>query len=73
MTTKSDQILRQPSVTAITGLSRSTLWRLERAGQFPARRRLGPQAVGWVQSEVEAWIASRVPVASSSANLQDPR
>ena len=67
MTTKSDQILRQPSVTAITGLSRSTVWRLERAGQFPSRRRLGPQAVGWIRSEIEAWIASRVPAASSSA------
>ena len=71
MTTMSDQILRQPSVTAITGLSRSTVWRLERAGQFPPRRRLGPQAVGWVRSEIEAWIASRVPATSSSADVLD--
>src|SRR5437773_1916694 len=33
-------VLRAADVVRISGLSRSTLWRLERAGSFPARRRL---------------------------------
>lgn len=61
-----DRILRLPAVVARTGVSRSTLRRLEHAGQFPSRRQLGPQAVGWVQSEIDAWIASRVEVAPPS-------
>lgn len=32
---------------------------LEKAGKFPLRRVMGPRAVAWVESEVEAWIASR--------------
>jgi prophage regulatory protein len=33
--------------------------RLERAGQFPKRKRLGACRVAWYADEVEAWIASR--------------
>jgi predicted DNA-binding transcriptional regulator AlpA len=35
------------------------LWRLERQGQFPARRILTANAVGWIAGEVEAWIVTR--------------
>jgi predicted DNA-binding transcriptional regulator AlpA len=34
--------------------------RLEAAGRFPARRQLGPRAVGWAESEVSAWIANPI-------------
>jgi len=46
-------------VEAITGLSRSTLWRAERRGDFPARRRLSVGRVAWDEGEVLAWVASR--------------
>ncbi len=52
-------ILRTPDVMKATGLSRTTLWRLERSGRFPERVRLGPNSVGWVESEVLAWIDAR--------------
>ena len=35
-----ERILRQSEVLAITGLGRTTLWRLEKRGEFPARRRI---------------------------------
>ena len=54
-----DEIKRLPWVTATTGLSRTTLWRLERAGRFPRRVKLSTRAVGWRASDVEAWIAGR--------------
>ena len=34
--------------------------RLEKAGHFPQRKRLGPCRVAWLCSEIEAWIVSRV-------------
>ena len=51
------RILRYPEVTLRTGLSRTTIWRLERTGDFPPRRQLSPNAVGWIESDVEEWIA----------------
>jgi len=42
-----------------TGLSRSTRWRLERTGLFPRKRRISPNCCGWIESEIEAWIADR--------------
>ena len=58
------QVLRRPEVCALTGLSYSTIHRLERTGTFPARRRLSPNAVGWLRVEVEAWVGGRGTAAS---------
>jgi prophage regulatory protein len=55
-------ILRRPEVMARTGLSGPTIWRLERAGQFPARVQLAPNSVGWFEADVDAWLASRCRV-----------
>ena len=53
------RILRTDEVTQQTGLSRSSIWRLERDGVFPARRQISPHAVGWLSSDIERWIESR--------------
>jgi len=58
------EYLREPQVREATGLSRSTRWRLESQGKFPARRQLSANTVGWLRSEIEAWIKSRRPAAS---------
>ena len=34
--------------------------RLEKAGQFPKRVILGPNRVGWVESEVLDWLQERL-------------
>ena len=41
----------------MTGLSRTTLWRLERKGEFPARVALCAGSVGRRLSEVENWMS----------------
>ena len=33
--------------------------RLEKAGQFPKRVQIGPGRVGWLQSEIDEWIAAK--------------
>ena len=53
------RILRTPDVLMRTGLSRSTIRRLERVGEFPPRLRLGPNAVGWLEDDVASWLRSR--------------
>jgi prophage regulatory protein len=53
------KLMRLPEVEAATGLSGTTIWRREREGRFPRRRRVGPNAVAWRSDEVEAWIRER--------------
>ena len=43
----------------IGDLARSTVWRLEKARKFPARRQISANAVGWLETEINAWIAAR--------------
>ena len=43
----------------IGGLSRSTIWRLERDGVFPRRRVVSPKIVAWDEAEIDDWIRSR--------------
>ena len=35
------------------------IWRLEQAGRFPKRIRLGENRVGWSFHELQEWIAAR--------------
>jgi prophage regulatory protein len=57
-----DKILRPRTVVKMVGLSRSTLWRLENEGLFPARRKISRMAIGWLESEVLKWMADREKV-----------
>ncbi|MCP3714894.1 AlpA family transcriptional regulator [Paraburkholderia sp. CNPSo 3281] len=51
--------LRRPDVVQKTGLSATTLWRLERDGKFPARRQLSPHCVAWDEAEIDHWLEQR--------------
>lgn len=51
--------LRRPAVEAATGLSRSSIYALMDAGDFPRPIRIGKRAVAWPQSAIENWLASR--------------
>lgn len=53
------RFIRLKAVRDRTGLSRSTIWRLERRGEFPRHRRISVNAVGWIESEVDEWVLSR--------------
>jgi prophage regulatory protein len=54
------QILRLPQVCRMTGLGRSMIYQLEAERRFPCRVRIGARAVGWVESEVQGWLAARI-------------
>ena len=63
----SPRILRLPDVKTRTGLSRSTVYALIKDKRFPKYINLGDRSVGWVESEIEAWIESRI---NASRNKQ---
>ena len=56
-----DQIIRPRSLPAVVGVSRTTIWRLERElnSNFPKRVKLSAGAVGYRMSEVQAWLEVR--------------
>jgi len=54
-----ETIIRLPKVQELSGLGRSTIYRLMATQQFPSAVRLGPRAVGWRLSDIAAWSASR--------------
>ena len=53
-------ILRLPAVMKRTGLSRSSNYLWISKVHFPAPVSLGARAIGWVESEIDEWIAGRI-------------
>lgn len=41
-------------------LSANRLWRLEREGKFPRRVNITAGRIGWIASEIDAWIDQRI-------------
>ncbi len=62
-----ERLLRRRQVEEITGLARSSIYRLMGQGAFPRPVRVGPNAVRWRKSDVIAWMASR-PTAGSEGD-----
>jgi prophage regulatory protein len=54
------RFLRPRDVLALIGVSRTTLWRMIRAGQFPSPVRITERRSGFLQETVESWMRSRV-------------
>ena len=52
----SETYLRLPEVQKISGLSVSSIWKLEKKGKFPQRIKIGERAVGWLSSEIQDWV-----------------
>ena len=56
----SHTILRLPAVKTSTGLSRSTIYLRIAEGRFPRPVSLGGRAVGWLDAEVQQWLAEQI-------------
>lgn len=59
------RLLRMSAVSARVGLSRSAIYVMIKAGTFPKPVPLNDKSVGWLEAEVEEWIASRIAVRDS--------
>ena len=56
-----DRVLPWSQVKVISGLSRTTVWRLQKTGDFPASVQVSPNRIGWWGSEILEWRRSRIP------------
>jgi prophage regulatory protein len=58
-----NSILRLPAVKTRTGLSRSTIYLRISKNEFPAPISLGGRAVGWVELDINNWLAEKIKAA----------
>jgi prophage regulatory protein len=73
------RILRLAEVIETTGLGKTKIYGLQATGQFPMRVQITSHCVGWVEEEIQRWLAHRVanrtsapsPVAQYAASNRD--
>ena len=63
--TRPIRILRLGQVLDVTGLGKTKIYELQSEGRFPMRIQITPHSVGWIEEEVQAWLAKRVAVSAS--------
>ncbi|HBK3325498.1 TPA: AlpA family transcriptional regulator [Vibrio parahaemolyticus] len=56
----STRLIRLNEVMAITGLSRSSIYRYIDEGRFPEAVSIGSRTVAWVDREILRWVESRI-------------
>lgn len=54
-----DRIIGSAERRRLIPFSDMHIWRLEKAGKFPSRIKVGKHRVGWSLDEIEAWIKAR--------------
>ena len=54
-----DTLISRTAVEKWVGLTRSSIYVGMREGRFPLPLKVGPKAVRWRSSDIEAWIDSR--------------
>lgn len=64
-------IVRLPTAVALTGRCRSAIYRGIAEGTFPRPIKLGARSIGFLRSELDAWIADRI--AASRNPVPEPR
>lgn len=58
------RIIRLHHVEALTGIRKTKIYDLMKVDQFPKPVPLSPRARGWLENEVQAWIADRAALRS---------
>lgn len=53
-------------VMSKTTLGRSTIYAYVKERKFPAPIKLGDRAIGWIDSEIDAWIEERIKASRSA-------
>lgn len=54
--------LRLPAVMKLTGLGRSTIYRMVADRRFPSPVRIASRAIAWRRTDLDRWSESRPPV-----------
>lgn len=53
------KIYRPYQLAEILGISKTTLWRMEKAGELPQRYKISERAVGWLEEDIREWLEER--------------
>lgn len=56
-----DRVLRWREIREFVGVSRTTWWRMVRAGTAPAARQISPGRVGWLEGEIVTFQSGLAP------------
>lgn len=62
---KPDRLIRLTEVEILTGLKKSSLYNLIRAGKFVKPIRLSSRCTAWSHAAVQAWIQARITEAEA--------
>ena len=54
------RMLRLPQVMQQTGLKKTKLYELQAKGIFPMRIQITSNSVGWIEEDIQRWIAGRI-------------
>lgn len=65
------RLIRLKEVLHLTGLARSSVYRLVSSKEFPAPVSLGDRAVAWIESEIQDWVLSRIEQRNNGKALPD--
>ena len=64
------QLITRPELVKLVPYTIRHIYRMEKAGRFPARVKVGANRVAWVRSEVQRWlelrVANRIAIASTA-------
>jgi prophage regulatory protein len=61
-----DDLILRPERKRLVPLSDTTIWRMERRGEFPRRISISEKRVAWRRSEIEAWLKRRAAMGVAS-------
>jgi len=60
---KRDRLLPMPDVEIITGVKKSTIYKLMKERQFPTPVQITARRVAWPESRVLQWVQERIAAA----------
>jgi len=63
-----NKVLRLPAVKCRVGLGKSSIYAGIKKGTFVAPIKLGPRASGWLESDIDTWLAERVNATRSGVH-----
>ena len=56
---QTERLIRKSELILMLGISDATIWRMEKAGNFPGRIQLGGNSVAWFESEILDWLKDK--------------
>jgi prophage regulatory protein len=62
------KVIRANELAEILSVSVPTIWRMEKRGDLPHKRKIGQRIVGWLKSDIDEWLNSR-PIISDNNQL----